>query len=51
MATKENYTWMIEEKEEDKMEALETVALTEGETTKTMRIATTLSPEMRSRLV
>ena len=36
MAAKENHTWMIEEKEENKMEALETVALTEGEITKTM---------------
>ena len=42
---------MIEEKEEDKMEALETVALTKGETTKTMRIGTTLSPKMRTKLV
>ena len=46
LTTKENHTWMIEEKEEDKMEALETVALTEGETTKTTRIRTVLSPEM-----
>ena len=42
---------MIEEREEDKMEALETVELVEGEATKTMRIGTTLSPEMRTRLV
>ena len=51
MAAKENHTWMIEKKEEDKMEALEIVALTEGETTKTMRIGTTLGPGMRTRLV
>ena len=51
LAAKENHTWMIEDKEENKMEALKTVALTEGETTKTMRIGTTLSPEMRTRLV
>ena len=51
MAAKENHTWMIEEKEENKMEALEIVALTEGETTKTTRIGTTLSPEMRTRLI
>ena len=42
---------MIEEKEEDKMEALETVALAEDETTKTTRIGTTLSPGMRTRLI
>ena len=51
LATKENHTWMIEESEEDKMEALEIVALTEGETTKTTRIGTTLSLELRTRLV
>ena len=51
LAAKENHTWMIEEKEENKMEALETVALTEGETTKMSRIGTTLSPKMRTRLI
>jgi len=38
LAAKENHTWMIEENEEDKMEALETVELAEGEVTKTTRI-------------
>ena len=33
------------------MEALETVALVEDEITKTTRIGTTLSPEMRTRLI
>ena len=51
LAAKENHTWIIEESEEDKMEALEIVALTEGETTKTTRIGTTLSLELRTRLV
>ena len=51
LATKENHTWMIEEKEEDKVEALETVELVEGETAKMTRIGTTLSPEMRTRLI
>ena len=51
LAVKENHTWMIEEKEEDKVEALETMELVEGETTRTTRIGTTLSPEMRTRLV
>ena len=51
LAAKENHTWTIEEKEEDKMEALEIVALTEGKKTKTMRIGIMLSPEMRTRLV
>ena len=51
LAAKENHTWMIEEKEEDKVEPLETVELVEGETAKTTKIGTTLSPEMRTRLV
>ena len=51
MVAKENHTWMIEEKRENKMEALETVILTEDETTKTMRIGMTLSLEMRTRLI
>ncbi|XP_050256497.1 uncharacterized protein LOC126701998 [Quercus robur] len=51
LATKENHTWMIEEKEEDKVEALEIVELVKGKTAKTTRIGTTLSPEMKTRLV
>ena len=51
LAAKENHTWMIEEKEEKKMEALKTVELVEGETAKTNRIGTTLSLKMRTRLV
>ena len=51
LAAKENHTWMIEEKEEDKMEALEIVELAEGEANKTTKIGTTLSPEMRTRLI
>ena len=43
--------WMIEEKENDKVKALEEVELVDGMTTKTTRIGTTLSPEMRSMLV
>ena len=42
---------MIEEKRENKMEPLETVILTEDETTKTMRMGMTLSLEMRTRLI
>ena len=51
MAARENHTWVIEEKEEDKIEALETVELTEGKAAKMIRIGTTLSPEMRTRLI
>ena len=51
LAAKENHTWMIEEKEGDKVEALETMELVEGEASKTTRIGTTLSPEMRTKLI
>ena len=51
LAIKENPTWMIEEKEEDKVEALKTVKLVERERTKTTRIRTILNPEMRTRLI
>ena len=42
---------MTEVKEENKIQALETVALTQGETTKMTRIGAMLSPEIRTRLV
>ena len=51
LAVKENHIWMIEEREEDKVEALETVELAEGEENKMTKIGTTLSLEMRIRLV
>ena len=51
LAAKENHTWVIKEKEVNEMEALETVTLTRGETAKTTRIGTTLSPGMRANLI
>ena len=42
---------MIEEKEEEKVEVLETVGLVDGESMKTIRILMTLSEEMKRRLV
>ena len=42
---------MIDEKEEDKVETLETMKLVEGETARTTRIGTTLSLKIRTRLV
>ncbi|XP_030942042.1 uncharacterized protein LOC115967098 [Quercus lobata] len=51
LAGKENHTWMIEEKEENGMETLKTVELVEGNADKTTKIGTTLSPEMRTRLI
>ena len=51
LAAKENHTWVIEEKDKDKMEALETVELVNGQAIKTMRIGTTLSPGLRTKVV
>ena len=51
LAAKENHTWMIEEKEEDKIEALEEVELVEGKSTMMTKIGMTLNPEMSSMLV
>ena len=51
LVAKENHTWVIEEKDEDKMEALETVELVDGQAIKTTRIGTTLSPGMRAKLI
>ena len=51
LAAKENHTWVIEEKEVNEMEALETVTLSRDETDKTTRIRTTLSPGMRANLI
>ena len=51
LATKENHTWMIKEKEEEKAEALETVELVDGEPTKTTRVGTAMSTEMKKKLV
>ena len=41
LAAKKNHTWMIEEKEEEKVEALETVELVDEELKKTMTIGMT----------
>ena len=51
LATKENHTWMIEEKEEEKVEALETMELVDGEPTKTIRVRMTMSTDMKKKLV
>ena len=51
LVVKENHTWMIEEKEEEKVEALKTVELVDGEPTKTTKIGTTLSDQMKRTLV
>ena len=51
LVAKENHIWMIEEKEEEKVEALKTVELVNGEPKKSTRIGMTLSDQMKRRLV
>ena len=51
MAAKENYMWMIKEKEKEKVEALETVELVDGEPMKTTRVRITMSTDTKKKLV
>ena len=51
LAAKENHTWMIEEKEEEKVEALETVELVDEKPMKTIRVRMTMSIDMKRKLV
>ena len=51
LAAKENHTWMIEEKEKEKMEALEIEELIDGEPVKTTRVGMTMSQDMKKKLV
>ena len=44
LAAKENHMWMIEEKEEENVESLETVELVDGELMKATMVGMTLSP-------
>lgn len=51
LAAKENHTWMIEEKEEEKMEALETVELVDEEPMKTTKVRMTMSVYTKKKLI
>ena len=51
MAAKENHMWMIKEKEKEKVEALETVELVDGEPMKTTRVRITMSTDTKKKLV
>ena len=47
LAPKENRTWIIEEKNPEMIEALETVELVRGEPTKVTNVGANLSPNMK----
>ena len=51
LVAKENHMWMIEEKEEEKVEALETVELVDEEPMKTTKVRMTMSIDMKRKLV
>ena len=51
LATKENHTWMIEKKEEEKVETLETMELVDEELMKTTTVGTTMSVDMKKKLI
>ena len=51
LATKENHMWMVAEKEEENVEALETVELVNEEPIKTTKVGTTMSADMKKKLV
>ena len=51
LASKENHTWMIEEKTPEVMEALETIKLVEGELTKTTKVGTNLNPLTKEKII
>ena len=51
MVAKENHTWIIEEKEDEKVEALETLEPVDGEPMKTTRVGTTISIDVKKKLV
>ena len=51
MASKENHTWMIEEKTSEIIEKIETIELVRGSSGKTTQIGTNLSPKTKERIV
>ena len=51
MASKENRTWMIEEKNSEVVETLETIKLVEGEPTKVTKVGMSLDPSMKEEIV
>ena len=50
LTAKENHTWIIEEKEEEKVEALEIVELLDRKPMKTTRVRATMSADTKKKL-
>lgn len=51
LASKENHMWMIKEKSSEAVEALETIELAEGESTKVTNVGLSLDPLMKEEIV
>ena len=51
LASKENHTWMIEEKTPEIAEKLETVELVEGDPTKTTQVGTSLNLQTKEEII
>ena len=51
LASKENHTWMIEEKSSEVVEALESIQLVDGEPTKITKVGTSLDPSTKEEIV
>ena len=51
LASKENYTWMIEKKNSEAVKALETIELVEGVPTKVTKVGMSLDPLTEEEIV
>nr|XP_023928196.1 uncharacterized protein LOC112039550 [Quercus suber] len=51
LASKENHTWIIEDKTQETVEKLETIESVEGDPTKTTQVGTSLDPQMKKEIV
>lgn len=51
MASKENHTWMIEEKNPKVVEALETITLVEGERMKVTKVGMNLTISTKEKII
>ena len=51
MASKENHTWMIEEKNLEAVQALETIKLVKGKPKKVTTVGTSLDPSTKEKIV
>ena len=51
LASKENHTWIIEEKMQEIVEKLETTELMEGDPAKMTQIGTSLNPQTKKEII